>query len=153
MHVRDVMAPNPITIDPEAPLETAVAVMLERRVRHLPVVDDEGRLVGIVTDRDLRSAMLGPAIADYLPTTPRGRLLALASSLDEVRVSHVMTWGAVTIGPDAPVAQAAAIMVTTRLGSLPVVEGKRLVGIVTERDVLKALATTLHGVKGSDSLW
>ena len=51
MRVRDVMAPNPITIDPEAPLETAVAVMLERRVRHLPVVDDEGRLMGIVTDR------------------------------------------------------------------------------------------------------
>jgi acetoin utilization protein AcuB len=69
MRVRDVMAVNPITIDPEAPLETAVAVMVERRVRHLPVVDDEGRLLGIVTDRDLRSAMLGPAIADYLPTT------------------------------------------------------------------------------------
>jgi acetoin utilization protein AcuB len=153
MNVRDVMTPRPITIDPEAPLETAVAVMHERRVRHLPVVDDKGRMVGIVTDRDLRSAMLGPAIADYLPTTPRGRLMALAISLNDVRVSHVMTWGAVTIGPDAPVAQAAAIMVTTRVGSLPVVEGTRLVGIVTERDVLKALATTLHSVKGADSLW
>jgi acetoin utilization protein AcuB len=153
MRVRDVMAPNPITIDPEAPLDTAVAVMLELRVRHLPVVEDGGRLIGIVTDRDLRSAMLGPAIAEYVPTTPRGRLMALASDLGEVRVSHVMTWGAVTIGAEAAVAQAAAIMVATRVGSLPVVEGKRLVGIVTERDVLKALATTLHNVKGADSLW
>ena len=78
VRVRDVVASSPITIDPEAPLETAVAVMLERRVRHLPVVDDKGGLVGIVTDRDLRSATFGPAITDYLPTTPRSGLLKLA---------------------------------------------------------------------------
>jgi acetoin utilization protein AcuB len=153
MRVRDVMARNPITIDPEAPLETAVAVMLERRVRHLPVVDDQGRLVGIVTDRDLRSATFGPAITDYLPTTPRSELLKLAISLNDVRVRHVMTWGAVTSAPDALVAQAAAVMVAARVGSLPVVEDKQLVGIVTEHDLLKAMASTLPSVKDADSLW
>jgi acetoin utilization protein AcuB len=151
--VRDVMSPHPLTIDPEAPLETAVSAMRERRVRHLPVVDDQGRLIGIVTDRDLRSAMFGPAIADYLPGTPQGRLQAMVSGLGEVLVRHVMTWGVVTIGPEAPVAQAAAMMVTSRIGSLPVVEDKRLVGMVTEHDVLKALASTLHSVRSADSLW
>ena len=150
MQVRDVMTARPMTIDPEAPLETAVAVMRERRVRHLPVVDDAGRLVGIVTDRDLRSAILGPAIAEYASTTDRGRLQALAGDLQDVRVGHVMTRGALTTGPDASVAQAAAVMADARVGSLPVVEGQRLVGILTEHDVLKALAATLPAVKGAD---
>lgn len=57
---------RPMTIDPEAPVETAVEVMRERGVHHLPVVDAGGRMVGIVTDRDLRSATFGPALADYL---------------------------------------------------------------------------------------
>jgi CBS domain-containing protein len=150
MLVRDVMTPRPMTIDPEAPVATAVAVMRERRLRHLPVVDEAGRLVGIVTDRDLRSAMFGPAVMDYLPSTQRGRLRALAANLDDVRVGHVMTWQPVTIGPNAPMAQAAAIMADARLGSLPVVENGRLLGILTERDVLKAVAATLASVRGAD---
>jgi acetoin utilization protein AcuB len=150
MRVRDVMTAGPMTIDPEAPVETAVTVMRERRLRHLPVVDDGGRLVGIVTDRDVRSAIFGPAIVEYLPATERGRLAALARALNDVRVRHVMTWGARTIGPDAPVAQAAAVMADARVGSLPVIDSGRLVGIVTERDVLKSLAGTLPSVKGAD---
>jgi CBS domain-containing protein len=150
MRVRDVMTATPMTIDPEAPVETAVSVMRERGLRHLPVVDDRGALIGIVTDRDLRSAMFGSALAEYLPVEHGGRLRALASTLNDVRVSHVMTWGAVTTSPDAPVAQAAAIMADRRIGSLPVVESKRLVGIVTEYDVLRALAATLPCIKGAD---
>jgi CBS domain-containing protein len=61
-----------------------------------------------------------------------------------------MTWGARTTGPDAPVAQAAAVMADARIGCLPVVEGQRLVGILTEHDVLKALAATLPSIKGAD---
>jgi acetoin utilization protein AcuB len=150
MQVRDVMTAKPMTIDPEAPVETAVAVMRERGLRHLPVVDVDGRLIGIVTDRDLRSAMFGSALAEHLPPEQGGRLRALTATLNDVRVSHVMTWQVVTVGPQAPVAQAAAIMANVRIGSLPVVEGMRLVGIVTEHDVLKALATTLPCIKGSD---
>lgn len=149
MLVRDAMTPGPVTIDAEAPVETAVATMRERRLRHLPVVDDTGRLIGIVTDRDLRSALLGPAIADYLPSA-QGRLRRMAAGLNEIRVTHVMTWGAVTVGPEAPLAQAAAIMADARVGSLPVVDHGRLIGIVTERDVVKALAATLPSIRGDD---
>jgi acetoin utilization protein AcuB len=150
MQVRDVMTKAPMTIDPDAPVETAVEVMRERELRHLPVVDGDGRLVGIVTDRDLRSAILGSAVMDHLPADQGDRLRALTSSLNDVRVSHVMTWRVVTIGPGAPVAQAAAMMASLRIGSLPVVENTRLVGIVTEHDVLKALAATLPSIRGAD---
>jgi acetoin utilization protein AcuB len=150
MQVRDVMTANPMTIDPEAPVETAVATMRERSLRHLPVVDGQGRLIGIVTDRDLRSAMFGSALVEHLPAEQDGRLRALTATLDDVRVSHVMTWRVITTGPGAPVAQAAAIMANFRVGSLPVVEDTRLVGIVTEHDVLKALAATLPCIRGAD---
>lgn len=148
--VRDVMARAPITIDPEAPVETALAVMREREVRHLPVVDDGGRLVGMVTDRDVRSAIFSPAFAEHLSSGQRARLHSLTVPLANLRVRDIMTWGAVTITPEAPVAQAAAVMAEGRFGSLPVVEGGRLVGIVTESDVLKALASTLQPVRGAD---
>jgi acetoin utilization protein AcuB len=150
MQVRDVMTAKPMTIDPEAPVETAVAVMRERGLRHLPVVNADGRLIGIVTDRDLRSAMFGSALAEHLPPGQEGRLRALSATLNDVRVSHVMTWQAQTIPPHAPLAQAAAVMANARIGSLPVVEGTRLIGIVTEHDVLKALAATLPCIKGAD---
>ena len=149
MLVRDAMTSRPMTIDAEAPVGTAVAVMRERRLRHLPVVDDAGRLVGIVTDRDLRSAVLGSAIADCVPSI-QGRLRSMATRLDELRIAQVMTWGALTIGPEAPLAQAAAIMADAKVGSLPVVDHGRLVGIVTEHDVLKALAATLPSIRGDD---
>lgn len=148
--VRDVMTRAPITIDPEAPVETALAVMREREIRHLPVVDDGGRLVGIVTDRDVRSAIFGPALPEYLSSEQRARLRSLTVPLANVRVRDMMTWGAVTIDLEAPVAQAAAVMAQGRFGSLPVVDGDRLVGIVTESDVLKALASTLPSVRGAD---
>jgi acetoin utilization protein AcuB len=148
--VRDVMTKAPLTIDPEAPLATAVAVMRERGLRHLPVVDDAGRLMGIVTDRDLRGALFAPAVAEYLPAAARVHLRSLATTLENLRVRDVMTWGALTIGPDAPVAQAAAMMLSAGVGGLPVVEDGRVVGMVTERDALRALASTLPSVRGAD---
>ena len=153
MRVRDVMAPKPTTNDPEAPVETAVAVMRERRLRHLPVVDDEGRLIGIVTDRDLRSATFGAALTDHPPHgAARWLGLTAAIGLNDVRVSHVMTWGVVT-APGGAGGASGRRHDDARMGSLPVVEDTRLVGIVTEHDLLKALASTLPSIKGADSLW
>jgi CBS domain-containing protein len=150
MTVREAMTKNPITIDPEAPLATAIAVMREKEVRHLPVVDDGGQLLGMITDRDLRSAALGPALVEHLPASARRRLRAVSATFEELRVRDAMTWGVVTTQPDVPLAQAAAVMFEGRFGSLPVVESGRLVGLVTERDVLKAVAATLPAIKGLD---
>jgi len=150
MRVRDVMTRDPLTIDPEAPLGTAMAVMRDRGVRHLPVADDTGRLVGMITDRDLRSAAFAPALAEFLSASSRRRLRGMSEGLENLRVRDAMTWDCVTIAPDAPVAQAAALMFEGKIGSLPVVDGGVLAGIVTERDVLKLLARALPPVRGLD---
>lgn len=148
--VREVMSRDPITIDPEAPIATAIAVMRDKSVRHLPVVDDAGRLLGMISDRDLRDAVFAPAFAEHLSLVARRRLRGLSATLEALRVKDVMTWDAVTTKPEASLAQAAAVMFEGRFGSLPVVEKDELVGIITERDVLRALAQTLPSVRGID---
>ena len=139
MNVRSAMTKDPFTIDPDAPLATAVDVMRARSLRHLPVVDDSGQLIGIITDRDLRHAALAPALAEFLPAGTRWRLRHAGEMLESLRVRDAMTWGVVTTRPDAPLAEAALLMSERRVGSLPVVEQGRLVGMLTERDVLAAL--------------
>lgn len=148
--VRDVMTRAPITIDPDAPIGTASAVMQEKAIRHLPVVDGEGRLLGMLSDSDVRSAAFAPAFIEFLSASARRRLRSVEERLENLRVRDAMTWDAVTIAPDAPLPQAAALMFERRVGSVPVIEAGRLLGIVTERDVLKALAGTLPAVKGFD---
>lgn len=152
--IRDVMTKKPITIDPQAPLGTAAAVMREREIRHLPVVDADGRLVGMLSDTDLRSAVLAPALVEFLSPAAQRRLRGIGETLDNLRVRDAMTWDVVSIPPDAPLAQAAALMFDRRLGSLAVLDKGQLVGIVTERDILRALAATLPAVRGLDTfLW
>ncbi len=129
--VKNVMTGNPLTVGPDAPLRQAVHLMRDRKIRHLPVVEEGGRLVGMLTDRDVRHAALVPALAEHLAWEPR-RLKAL-------RVRDVMTWSVVTTQPEATIAQAGLTMFQRRIGSLPVVEEGRLVGILTETDVLGAL--------------
>jgi acetoin utilization protein AcuB len=148
--VRDVMSKQPITIDPEAPLATAIGVMREKEIRHLPVVDHMGRLAGIITDRDLRSAALAPALAEFLPVGLRRAVEGAAEMLQELRVKDAMTWGVVTTRPGASVAEAGAVMFERRIGSLPVRENGKLVGIVTERDIFKALMMAIKPVRGAD---
>jgi acetoin utilization protein AcuB len=148
--VKDVMTRKPYTIDPDAPIETASAVMRDRGVRHLPVVDDTGRLMGMISDRDVRDALFAPAFAERLSASARRRLRTVAVTLETLKVKDVMTWDTMTTEPDTLLAQAAAVMFEGRVGSLAVVQKGQLVGIVTERDVLKALARTLPSVRGVD---
>jgi CBS domain-containing protein len=153
--VAEAMRRKPITIDPDAPLGTALAVMTERGVRHLPVVDDDGRIIGMLTDRDIRSAVIAPALAERLPARWRRRARALQERGEALRVRDAMTWDCVTTQPDASLAQAAALMLDGRFGCLPVVENGRLVGILTEHDVLRALAERLPAIRGDpdDYFW
>jgi len=139
MKVKDVMTKHPITIDPEAAVGTALDVMRTKHIRHLPVVDDAGTLIGIVTDRDLRHAALAPALDEYLSVRAHRRARLTSETLENLRVKDVMTWAVVTTGPEAPLTYGALIMFESRVGSLPVLEHGRLVGMLTERDVLKAL--------------
>ena len=155
MKVKEVMTRDPLTIDPEAPLGTAMDVMRRKRIRHLPVVDDAGRLMGIITDRDLRQASFGPALAEHLSLGAQRRLRGIGQALEELRVKHAMTWVVVTTDSEATIARAAVVMFERRIGSLPVVEDGKLVGILTERDLLLALAREFPdtGVDQQGFLW
>ena len=150
VRVQDVMSPDPVTIGPSAALRTARMTMIDHEIRHLPVVGDGRRLMGIITDRDLRSAAVAPALLEHLSGCARRRLRSATAPLEQLQVRDVMTWPVVTTRRGAPVAEAAAIMHAGRFGSLPVVEDGVLVGIVTERDALRALAATLCPVRGAD---
>jgi acetoin utilization protein AcuB len=152
--VKEVMTRSPVTIGPDASLETAVELMKTKRIRHLPVVDTRGQLVGVVTDRDLRHALLSPAVAPLLGRTARRRLRSLSRELAELRVRDVMTWVVTTTHPEASVAQAAVVMFEQRLGCLPVVKNGKLMGIVTEMDLLRSLRAEHEILVEPDSrLW
>jgi acetoin utilization protein AcuB len=139
MKVRDVMTSDPLTVDPDISLREATGLMNQKGIRHLPVVNHAGRLIGILTDRDITHAALVPALSEFLSWDPR--------RLKAPRVRDAMTWSVVTTDPEATLVQAGLTMFQRRLGSLPVVENGRLVGILTERDVLAAL----HKEQGVES--
>lgn len=154
MNVKDIMSRNPITIAPDAPLGTAIAVMVERKIHHLPVVDQQGALVGIITDRDLRSVALGPAVEPYLSSAARRRLRGIGAALENLPVKDVMTSHPITATPDMALNQAAALMLQEHVGSLPVIDDGTLVGIITDRDAVKALAVKVPALRyAAETLW
>jgi CBS domain-containing protein len=114
MRVRHLMTPHPITLEPQQALDDAERIMRSERIRHLPVVSAEGAIVGLLTQRDLLRARSSPG----------------------ARLADAMTKAVRTIGPDTPALAAAQLMLDQKFGCLPVVEGDRLVGIVTEADFL-----------------
>jgi acetoin utilization protein AcuB len=141
--VREVMTPRPVTIGPDALLPTASRLLREARIRHLPVVDDDQRLVGVITDRDVRAAAFTPALWEHLSPGMQARLERIRMAVERVTVGDLMTPDPVTATPETPLAEAAARMFEHRVGCLPVVEEGRLVGLLTETDALEVLAELL----------
>ncbi len=134
MLVRDVMQSKLVTVGPKTTLPQAMRLAAERRVRHLPVVED-GELIGIVSDRDLKQAMASPA-------TSLG-VHELNYLLNRLAVAEIMTRAVITTSPTAPVEDAARLMLQEKISALPVLEEGRLVGIVTETDLLQLLVRAL----------
>ncbi len=128
--VRDSMTREVLTVGPETTAAEALALCRGARIRHLPVLEG-GRLVGIISDRDLRSAT--PALGD--PDR--------VAALERIRVSDEMALGVQTASPEDPIEHAATEMYERKIGCLPVVDGDELVGIVTSSDVMNALVRLL----------
>jgi CBS domain-containing protein len=127
-NVRDVMALNPATLDRNETLDLAEAIMNLGRIRHMPVVDD-GRVVGILSQRDLFRSALITALGFGRKVT--------SSLIKTIKIKEIMTEKVFTISPDASIKDAARQMMDKKIGCLPVVEGDRLVGLVTETDMLR----------------
>ena len=124
--VEDSMTRDIVTLSPDETAATALALCRERRIRHLPILK-EGRVVGLVSDRDLRSST--PTLGDP----------ERVAALRKVLVEDVMAGEVVTTLPEDPVEQAANMMRERKIGSLPVLAGDELVGIITASDVMDAL--------------
>jgi len=134
LRVRDLMTPNAISVRPDDTVATAYALMLEHRFRHLLVVDEEGDLVGLVSHRDLLRHSL---------VERTGLPLALQNQLvQRVWIQEVMTSEVETVEAGDLLQDAALVMFENKYGCMPVVEGPRPVGILTEADFVRFFVLT-----------
>lgn len=131
MYVGRVMRTTLVTIPPDTPLIKAREILEEKRIAHLLVVGAGGNLTGIVSDRDLKQNWASPAVA-----LSKHELNYL---LSKVTVESIMIKKIMTVSPLTTIERAALVMQQNRIGALPVLDGGRLVGIITTRDVMQIL--------------
>ena len=131
MLVQDCMTRNPISVRPKSDPLAAIALLKSIKVRHLPVVDADGQVVGLVTQNDLEL---------FLSKAPSPGILKR-----QHRVEQAMTTPVVIVSPNHPLEEAARLMVQHKITSLPVVENNRLVGIITETDIFQQFVGILGG--------
>ena len=141
MYVKNRMTKNPYTIAADAPITDAVALLREKGLKRLPVVDGE-KVVGILTQSDIQK--VSPTKATSLS------IFEINYLLSKLTVKDAMTKKAITIEADSLLEEAAVIMRENRIGTLPVVENGKLVGIITESDIFDAFIELL-GFKDSGS--
>lgn len=129
--VRDIMTRNPHTLEAGDVLDLADDLMSMARIRHIPVLD-RGKVVGVLSQRDLFYSALVRAMGF--------RQREQKDLMKTIRAREVMSHPVITVAPDVSVKEAARLMAENKIGCLPVVEGKRFVGLVTETDMLRHLA-------------
>jgi CBS domain-containing membrane protein len=130
--VRDLMTEDVLAVHPTDTLATLRALMAERDVRHMPVVNGDGELVGLVSERDLlrHSLIQQSDVPDFVEDT----------ILERLKVRELMNTGVESTEADRDIREAAQVMLENKYGCLPVVEGERLVGILTEADFVRLFA-------------
>ena len=137
MFVKEFMTPEPITITPDTAVPAALRLMGEKKIRRLPVVDNHGKLVGIVSDKDLLHASPSPATSLAI--------WEITDLMSRLKVEKVMTRNVITVPEDTPLEEAALIMADKRIGSLLIMRDKKLMGIITESDLFRVLLDLLGG--------
>lgn len=130
MKIKNWMQLEPITIDRQALLQDASALMKEYGIRHLPVVDEEDTMVGFITESDLRH-------------------FSFPSMVEDIPVHQVMVLNPITINPNASIETAARLIHDYKIGGLPVLDKKKLVGIITLSDILAAFIEVMGLLKKS----
>ena len=141
MLIRELMIPKPAVTTPHTTLPEALKLMKEKNVHRMPVVDNHGHLVGIVSETDLHNAT--PSSATLLSFWEIPTLLA------KITVEMLMIKDVATVTADTPVEDAARIMADRNIGSLVVVDGKKLVGMVSQNDIFSAFMELLGGRRRS----
>jgi CBS domain-containing protein len=142
--VRDYMTKGPITLREDDLLRQAVEIVMVRRVRHIPVLDGSGALVGIVTDRDVQGTLPSPLSA----AAPE----EYEALLETTPLERIMTRSVITVAPDDLAAEAVETLLASRIDGLPVLDDGRVVGIFTVRDALRAYLELLRGLRPAKRL-
>ena len=138
MLVGDYMTRDPITVEEDASMKEAMLLLRTHHIRHLPVATGK-LLVGMVSDRDIKRA--SPSILQGIDKADFEQLM------EDTPVSRIMTREPFTVNENTPLIEAVQILIERKFGSLPVVDGKEVIGIFTEIDALKVLLDSLHGGK------
>lgn len=130
-----------ITIRPDISLTDALKLMQQESIRRLPVVDPHGKLIGIVTERQLLKAM--PSDATTLS------VYEMREKMEQVKIDSLMERKVITVTTDTPIEEAARMMAEKKIGSLPVVDnGDEVVGIITETDIFKVFLEIMGAHEG-----
>lgn len=132
--VAEWMTENPVTVTPDFSVLAAYERMRARGIRRMPVVDKDGALVGIITRSDIEQAMSHPRSEEE-------RRLARFSLAGQT-VAEYMTPNPITVAADASIGEAATMMIRARVSGLPVMDNGRLIGIITESDIFRLVAST-----------
>lgn len=135
MLVRERMTANPVVVYPDTSFEEALQLLRDKKIRRLPVVDKNGNLVGIVVEKDLLYASPSPATSLSV--------FEVHYLLNKLKIKDMMTKRVITVGEDCPLEEAARIMVEHKIGSLPILRDKKVVGIITETDIFKVMTEAL----------
>jgi acetoin utilization protein AcuB len=139
MNVAKRMRRNPVVVDEGDSMKKAMDLLKEHEIRHLPVLKDGEKLVGILSERDIKQASPSPATAL--------EIREIYYLLDKVKVKQIMTRRPYTVSSSAPIEEAALIIREKKVGCLPVVDDGKLVGILTETDIIDAFIEAM-GVSG-----
>ena len=146
LKARDIMTKDVITVTPDTDITQAAKLLLDNHFNGLPVVDDKGRLIGIICQDDLivqQKRLPLPSLFTFFDgLIPLTSYRSLEKEVDKIiasKVSQAMTPDPLTIGPDASLEDIATLMVNNNIHTLPVLEGGRIVGIIGKEDVLRTL--------------
>jgi CBS domain-containing protein len=146
LKVKDIMTTELITVSPQTEITSAAKILLEKRINGLPVIDDSGKLVGILCQSDLVAQQKSIPIPSvytlldsFIPLTSLKRIDREVQKIAALKVEQAMTPDPVTVGPETDIEDVARLMVDKKYHTLPVVEDDKIVGIVGKEDVLKTL--------------
>jgi len=146
LKVKDIMTRGPVTVSPETEISQAARLLLENRINGVPVVDEAGRVVGILCQSDLISQQkrlpipsLFTFLDGYIPLTSSKQIEKEVRKIAAITVAQAMTPDPVVVDPETGIQAVAALMVDSNFHTLPVVDEGKLVGIVGKEDILKTL--------------
>ncbi len=152
MKVRDIMTKDVLSVKPDASVNEVAKLLGARDISGVPVVDDDGRVVGIITELDLIARNTRLEMPRFIEVLDWGRIPLERPRHAQERLKHmlgteardVMTEKVITIGPEAEVEELAELMVKRRINPVPVVENDRLVGIVSRANLIDMMAAELE---------